>query len=135
MRKPWILSAMLLAVPVLQAATPEDLLRDYSRQAGAEAGPWHGPSVEAGRDLFSRRHGDWSCSSCHTSNPGATGRHAVTGKAIAPLSPAVNSKRFRDLVHAEKWFKRNCNDTLNRPCTAAEKADVLAYLMTIRVGA
>jgi mono/diheme cytochrome c family protein len=132
MRNFWILAAALLAAPILQAATPEDLLQVYSRQARADVTTWSVPSVAAGRELFVRRRVDWSCSSCHTSNPGATGRHVVTGKIIAPLAPAVNAERFRDPARAEKWFKRNCNDTLGRPCTAAEKADMLAYLMTIR---
>jgi len=32
----------------------------------------------------------------------------------------------------EKWFRRNCNDVLNRACTASEQGDVLAYLMTVK---
>jgi hypothetical protein len=32
----------------------------------------------------------------------------------------------------EKWFKRNCNDVVGRACTAQEKGDVLAYVMTAR---
>jgi signal transduction histidine kinase len=42
------------------------------------------------------------------------GRHAITGKAISPLSPVANPERFRDAAKVEKWFKRNCSDTLGR---------------------
>ena len=31
-----------------------------------------------------------------------------------------------------KWFKRNCNDVLDRECTAQEKGDVLSYLLTVK---
>jgi hypothetical protein len=60
------------------------------------------------------------------------GRHASTDKAIEPLAPAANAKRFTDSAKAEKWFRRNCKDVLARECTAAEKADVLAWLISVR---
>jgi hypothetical protein len=62
------------------------------------------------------------------------GRHAKTGKTIAPLAPAANPERFTSLSQSEKWFKRNCNDVLARECTAQEKGDVLAYLMQLATG-
>ena len=131
MRFPWPLAVILLAAPVTRAATPDEMLRDYAAAAHAGA-----PSPAVGRQFFASRHGgDWSCSSCHTNDPTATGRHVVTGKAIAPLAPAANPQRFRDTARVEKWFRRNCNDTLRRECTAAEKANVLAYLLTLQKGA
>ena len=73
-----------------------------------------------------------SCSSCHGSTPTGTGKHASTGKAIQPLAPAANAERFADPAKTEKWFRRNCNDVLGRECSAGEKADVLAWLMTLK---
>jgi len=32
----------------------------------------------------------------------------------------------------DKWFRRNCNDTLNRLCSAQEKADVMAWLLSLK---
>jgi hypothetical protein len=110
------------------------LLSGYVGQARGASGTYAGPSAVAGRQFFTTKHSDWSCSSCHTTNPAAQGRHAVTGKAIAPLAPAADPRRFSDAARAEKWFKRNCNDTLGRACSAAEKADVLAYLLTVKQG-
>ncbi|HET7201942.1 MAG TPA: DUF1924 domain-containing protein [Steroidobacteraceae bacterium] len=132
-RFPFLVAATLVASGT-HAATPDDLLRGYARQARAEVARYAGPSAEAGRRFFTTRHSDWSCASCHTSDPARPGRHAVTGKSIEPLAPASNTERFRDATRVEKWFKRNCNDTLDRACSAAEKADVLAYLLTIRQG-
>ena len=74
----------------------------------------------------------WSCASCHTQNPLAAGKHASTGKRIAPLAPAANAERFSDARAVDKWFRRNCNDVLGRECTAKEKGDVLQYLMSLR---
>ena len=64
--------------------------------------------------------------------PTATGKHASTGKAIDPLAPAFNPKAFTDAARVEKWFRRNCKDVLARECSAAEKADVLAYLAGLK---
>ena len=133
-RFPFLVAATLVA-PGAHATTPDDLLRGYVQQARAATAGYAGPSAEAGRRFFVAKHSDWSCASCHTSDPTRPGRHAVTGKSIEPLAPAAEPARFRDASHVEKWFKRNCNDTLDRPCTAAEKADLLAYLLTLRNGA
>jgi len=59
-------------------------------------------------------------------------KHANTGKLIAPLAPAFNPKAFTDTAKVDKWFKRNCNDVLSRECSAGEKADVLAYLNSLK---
>ena len=88
--------------------------------------------VAAGRQFFTTPHGqEWSCASCHTERPTVAGRHASTGKTIAPLAPAVNPARFTDAAKTEKWFRRNCNDVLGRECTAAEKADVREWLASL----
>jgi cytochrome c peroxidase len=129
MRHTLLIVSALLAAPALSAATPQQLLQEYTRQARAEVKEYTAPSVATGRQLFTARPRDWSCSTCHSADPAARGRHVVTGKAIAPLAPAANDARFRDVSRADKWFRRNCNDTLGRPCTAAEKADLLAYLL------
>ena len=117
----------LCALHAQAATTPVDLLARYSAQAGAPAQP------ARGQQLFATRHGrEWSCSSCHGATPTAGGRHAGTGKAIAALAPGAEAARFTDEAKAEKWFRRNCNDVLGRECSAAEKADVLAWLITLK---
>lgn len=122
--------AALLAAATAAAATPADLAAAYAEQARREVSAFVGLSADRGARFFQSMHGnDWSCASCHTANPAATGRHARTGKPIAPLAPAANRERFTDLIVADKWFKRNCNDVLGRVCTAQEKGDVLTFLM------
>ena len=130
MNKTILLLATLVAGPAAHAATPAALFDGYCAAAAARAPSYAGPSARHGNELFHARGKDWSCASCHTADPRQPGRHAVTGKPIKPLAPAANPARFTDSAKAEKWFKRNCNDTLGRECTAAEKADLLAYLMS-----
>jgi mono/diheme cytochrome c family protein len=109
------------------AATPAEVLSSYSTQSGAAAQP------ARGQQLFTTKHGkDWSCATCHTSAPTVEGKHATTGKLISPLAPAFNPERFTDIAKSDKWFRRNCNDVMGRECTAVEKADVLAWLMTFK---
>ena len=102
-------------------------LERWSAQAGAPGQP------ERGRAFFTTPHGgEWSCASCHGNPPTARGRHASTGKVIDPLAPAFNPGTFTDSAKVDKWFRRNCNDVLKRECSAAEKADVLAYLLALK---
>jgi Domain of unknown function (DUF1924) len=120
------LCATALALPS-QAATPADQLAQYQAQAGAPA------QAARGQQFFNATHGkEWSCASCHGATPVGTGKHANTGKPIQPLAPAFNDQRFADTAKTEKWFRRNCNDVLGRECSAGEKADVLAWLLTLK---
>ncbi len=122
-----LLSFAALAGAAAQAATPAELLAGYSAEAATPA------AAARGRAFFNATHGrEWSCASCHGATPVQAGRHAGTGKAIAALAPAANPKRFTDAATAEKWFRRNCRDVLDRECSAGEKADVLAWLQTLR---
>ena len=111
----------------VQATTPVDLQASYGALAGTAV------DASRGQQLFTTRHGrDWSCSSCHGTLPTQPGKHASTGKPIAPLAPAFNPERFVDAAKTEKWFRRNCNDVMGRECTAAEKADVISWLRTLK---
>jgi uncharacterized membrane protein len=122
-----IFSLLLFASLHAMAATPAELLAGYTAQAGQPA------NAVKGEAFFKASHGlEWQCTSCHGKSPMTSGRHASTDKAIEPLAPAANAKRFTDSAKVEKWFRRNCKDVLARECTAAEKADVLAWLISLR---
>jgi Domain of unknown function (DUF1924) len=118
---------LLFASLHAMAATPAELLAGYVAQAGQSANPTKGEA------FFKANHGqEWQCTSCHGKSPMTGGRHASTDKVIEPLAPAANAKRFTDSAKVEKWFRRNCKDVLARECSAAEKADVLAWLISVR---
>jgi hypothetical protein len=125
-------AALLAGLLAAGAATAADTsaaqqLERWSAQAGAPG------NADRGQRLFTTRQGgEWSCSSCHHSPPTTGGKHASTGKPIAPLAPAFNREAFTDTAKVNKWFRRNCKDVLSRECSAAEKADVMAYLLSLK---
>jgi cytochrome c553 len=129
---PILVLAMLapLALQSLWAATPSQFIASYSANA-AEVQPGFVADTARGKAFAGHKWGASprlaSCTACHTDNPRNPGRHVVTGKTISPLSPAVNPERFTDQAKVEKWFKRNCKEVVGRACTAAEKADYIAF--------
>lgn len=126
-----VLMTMLLTAQTVNAETPVQIKDGFASSASSVAG-FQGFSSANGEKFFKATHGnDWSCASCHTENPANGGKHAKTGKLIKPLAPSANAARFTDPAKVEKWFKRNCNDVLNRACTAQEKGDVLTWLLAI----
>lgn len=124
-----ILALAASGVPAQAGDAAAALLQDL---AAAGAGPF---SAQQGGQLWRQEHpaGDGpprACTNCHTADPAQEGRHAVTGKAIAPLAPSANPERLGDRREIEKWLTRNCKWTLGRECTAQEKGDLLAFLKT-----
>ena len=127
-----LVAALVFITLDVNAEIPADFLSRYQSAARA-TDPTFTASAGRGADFFRRRHGgEWSCSSCHTDNPASTGRHASTGKTIQALAPAANPGRMTDSAKVEKWFRRNCRDVLGRECTPSEKADVVAWLISIQ---
>ncbi len=125
--------ALIVVTTEAWAATPAEIQKTFEADARQALAGFSGFSAQRGEQFFKSPHGnDWSCSSCHTENPMAQGRHAKTGKSIAPLAPAANTQRFTDAAAVDKWFRRNCNDVAGRACTAMEKGDVLQYLMSLK---
>ena len=123
----WLALTLACAAAPAWALTPADMLAGYAQAAG------QAPQAVRGQQFFDATHGkEWRCSTCHTKQPTAEGTHASTHKAITALAPAANPKRFTDSAKTEKWFRRNCNDVLGRECTAAEKGDVLAWLISLK---
>jgi hypothetical protein len=128
------LFSLAIAVPAW-AEQPQDFLASFAAQAQQDNAAFSGFDASRGGQFFKSRHGgDWSCSTCHTDNPTAAGKHAVTEKAIEPLAPSANPARFTNAAKVEKWFKRNCKDVVKRECAALEKGDVLAYLLSLGKG-
>jgi len=128
--KLWLAATLVvtaLVTPAAHADSPAQILAGYSAAAGASA------VAARGQKFFTTTHGrDWSCASCHGATPVQPGKHASTAKPIGALAPAVNAERFTDPAKVEKWFRRNCNDVAGRECSATEKADVMAWLLTLK---
>lgn len=102
----------------------DSLLISYQQQGAGVV------DTNEGRDLWFSKHGDRSCSSCHSDSLSQNGKHIKTGKLIKPMALSVNPERYRDGKKIEKWFRRNCKWTLGRECSAQEKANILSWLRT-----
>ena len=95
----------LISIPfetgLVGAQTPAAVSSSYETAARRESPAFRRllRRSAASSSFRSTHGGDWSCASCHTANPLAAGKHAKTGKAIAPLAPAANPERFTEPCH------------------------------------
>lgn len=121
--------AVLVVTPLLCTAAVVDEQQAIYRASGA--GPFSAIKGEQlwQREVVSAKDGRArSCATCHGRDLRSAGKHAKTGKAIEPLSPAVNNKRLSSAKEIRKWFKRNCKWTWGRECTPQEKGDLLSFI-------
>lgn len=130
------LAAGLLVAAGKGNTTPEKLVEEYTKQAKEKDAAFKGFTAEAGKELFLSKHKnkkgeEVSCSGCHTTDPTKKGK-SKANKDIDPIAPSANPERFTDAKHVEKWFKRNCDDVLERPCTPQEKGDFITYMMSVK---
>ncbi len=121
--------ALCCAVPAM-ADTPRQILDSLSAEAGGSA------SAARGESLFRARSNAGgiadACTACHTPDAKARGQHVKTHKEIEPMAPVANRERFTERAKVEKWFKRNCKEVLGRECSAQEKADFTAYMLSVK---
>lgn len=130
---PFKFALLACLIGLSQHAAAANAIQDSYRSAAKQENPaFKDFSAAAGQKFYAAKVGDLSCATCHTDSPMAAGKHATTSKEIAPLAPAANPKRFTDAATVEKWFKRNCNDVLKRACTAQEKGDFMAYVLSVK---
>ena len=106
----------------------DKVLQHYQAQAKSPA------SIERGKQIFTKRFGTGkpkmpSCTVCHGKTPYKTGKTRV-GKKIDPMALSRTKDRFSNLKKVEKWFRRNCKNVIGRECTAQEKSDFLAFMMS-----
>lgn len=122
---------LLASASSVFAETPASLVSGYAAEA-SKVTPEFTPSVQRGQVFFTKEWGVSqkmpNCTVCHGKNLKVDGKHVVTGRRIAPLSPAANPERFTGSKKVEKWFKRNCTEVVGRECTDAEKADFIQFV-------
>lgn len=126
-----VLLAGLFVIPLIASASVVEQQQATYRASGA--GPFSAQTGEQlwKQDVISAKDGRArSCVTCHSANLRIDGKHAKTGKAIEPLSPAVNAERLSSAKKIRKWFKRNCKWTWGRECTAQEKGDLLSFIQS-----
>ncbi len=147
-----------LAAPLALAETPADLLARYEALARAEDPAFAGFSAERGRAFYFARHplsgpGEASCSSCHLEDPRQGFRahrapvlcracHVINDdehpdpehakkRHVGAFAPGANPERFNDFDKVERYFAVNCRMLLRRSCSAREKGDLIAWLVSL----
>jgi hypothetical protein len=155
----WIATgAACWSATVGAADTAQQLLERYAEQAKAADAAFEGFSAERGRTFYLQKHalmgvGAVSCASCHRKNPREQIKahrvdilcracHVINDEEhpepkeakvryIEPFAPHAHPQRFSDYAHVEKFFKLNCTMVLKRECSALEKGDLIAWLLTV----
>jgi hypothetical protein len=125
-----LISACLLAVSSAAMATPatDALFAQYKSAGASNFSAEHGKQNWT-KEVASKEGEKRSCTTCHNADLTKPGQHNTTKKVIEPMAPSVNAERYTDQKKIEKWFKRNCEWTWGRECTAQEKGDFLKFLM------
>ena len=153
-----LLAIGLVAAESVRCDTPEQILEAYAAQARASDPAFSGFSIERGEAFYREPHvikgaGVWSCASCHLKDPRYSVRahhtdipcracHVINDwehpdpkhakkRVIDPFAPSANPIRLTDTQRVDNFLKLNCMLLMKRECTALEKGDVIAYLMSI----
>lgn len=151
-----LLASMVVVVATAYAQTPRALLEGYAAEARTADTAFTEFSAERGRAFYFRTHrqadGDeYACASCHHQDPRREqfahhdkipcrachfpdqyrGDGHFIRRQLMPLAPVANPDRFTDPVKAERWFAKNCDFVLGRPCSAVEKGDLITWLLSV----
>ena len=124
------------AIAVALADSKRDaILATLMAQAKQTDPAFSGFSADRGRAFWLADHTEGkietpSCTTCHTKDPTAWGKTRAL-KPIAPMAVSRTPDRFTDQEKIDKWFTRNCNSVLGRPCTAVEKGDFITFLSSM----
>jgi len=125
-----LVTVLALIFASLAAANP--IQESYRVAARQESPGFKDFSAERGQAFYNAKSGEFACASCHGASPKLRGKHAKTGNDIQPMAPSANAQRLSDAAKVEKWFQRNCKDVLSRACSAQEKGDFIAYLLSVK---
>lgn len=135
LRLTWALIAFcVFSLPVFAADGRTKILANLATEAKAQSRTFAGFSPERGWQLYltiskTGKPDTPSCTSCHTDKPQKVGQTRA-GKVIEPMALSKTPIRYSDPEKVEKWFRRNCNSVLGRPCTATEKGDFITFMIT-----
>lgn len=122
-----------IAVATAAAGPRESLLATWAEKAKADDPSFAGFSPARGEAFYRARTAGGqpdtpSCTACHGESPLSPGRSRA-GKEIAPMAASGDPGRYTDPEKVEKWFGRNCQGVLGRPCSPREKGDFVAYML------
>jgi cytochrome c553 len=118
----------LTYLPASQAGAVDQLLSEFAASSHTVFDAGKGKALWTKTYTNNDQSQARSCSTCHTQDLTAAGKHAKTLKPIEPLAPSANTKRLTDVKTINKWLLRNCKWTMGRECTAEEKGHLLTYI-------
>jgi cytochrome b len=136
---PWLVAAHVAVVLALFWRPKATGIAGLGRRLGQSLGALALPTFTAfdparGEALYLSRNAvdpqRPSCAACHTPDPRTAGSHARTGRSIDPMAVSVNPDRVSDIGQMDKRFGRDCPAVLGRDCTALEKGDFAAFLLS-----
>ncbi len=119
---------MAVTAPAMAGPAQDKMLAHFQAQAQSPASTARGQSLFEGRFTGGKPETP-SCTSCHTASPAGVGKTRA-GKEIAPMALSKSPERYSDLKKVEKWFRRNCKSVLGRACSAQEKTDFIAFMIS-----
>lgn len=127
-------TAVTILAGTAHAASPQDLMAHYATATKAADPAFAGFSAARGKIFHTQaftggKPATPACASCHGKDPRSSGRTPI-GKTVDPMAISVTPSRYGDPAKVEKWFRRNCGEVLGRECTAREKGDWLAYMLS-----
>jgi hypothetical protein len=130
-----LLTPLVMAGPAFADPARDAILASLAVEAAKADPAFKVFSASDGKNFWMASHNGGkpdtpSCTTCHTKDAAATGQTRA-GKAIEPMAVSANPQRFTDPDKVAKWFLRNCNSVLGRECTAAEKGNIITYLMSL----
>ncbi|MDQ1244252.1 MAG: hypothetical protein QG565_592, partial [Campylobacterota bacterium] len=130
--------ALLMVASFIQAYELNAQMREFMNGLLSEAKKQN-PTLKEfdyarGEKIFTTQHvgkkgKKISCATCHTQDLSKSGLNENTNKAIEPLSPSANPKRFSDVKEVKKWLRRNFQDVYDREGTPQEQGDVVTYII------
>lgn len=120
--------SLLVSAPVWATPATDAEFAQFKKDGAASFSAENGKKNWT-KEVVSKEGDKRSCTSCHDADLTKSGKHNKTKKEIEPMAPSVNAERYTDQKKIEKWFKRNCEWTYGRECTAQEKGDFLKFLL------
>jgi len=128
----YLLVLILFSMPALASEQViQERLNHYQDEGAKSFSAQHGKALWQQPHIRTDLGKEVSCASCHGADLHQKGKHLRTGKAIESMAPSTNPTRLSDVTKIEKWFKRNCQWTWGRTCTAQEKGDILVFLKSL----
>ncbi len=111
-------------------ATAEQAATQYSLFAKSTL------SADEGKEFYTKKQmvkgKELACATCHTDNPVNMGKHNETGKAIQPMAPSANPKRFANVQESAKGFTKHCKQVYGKDCSAKDKGNFITYMLTFK---